>query len=398
MSAPSLSSRLAPLRPVFIAMAAAVGLTCIGMAAMSAAHPDFAAAQRKWLFVSFVAMAVCLVPHPRIIGMVTLPLMIGITALLVLLVLPGVPRWLVPVRNGTKAWINLNFMMFQPSELAKIIFVIALARYLRFRENYRTLNGLLVPFAIMFVPVILILKEPDLGTAILFPMALFGVLMAAGAKLKHLFALAGLAVVAIAINVAMIYTLPESMQLLRPHQRARIVAMVSQIRGDMRYIEDKGYQQYKAMTLVGSGQADGYGAERSATIVGQNRLPEDHNDMIFAVIVNRWGFKGALAVLSLYGVLIVSMLTMAARSKDPFARLALVGFAGLIFTQMAINIGMNIGLLPIIGITLPFVSYGGSSLVATYLMIGLAANFALQRRTILARPSFEFGHVEAALR
>ena len=379
-------------------MAAAVGLTCIGMAAMGAAHPDFAAAQRKWLFVSFLAMLVCLVPHPRVIGMATLPLMILITALLVLLVLPGVPRWLVPVRNGTRAWINLNFMMFQPSELAKIIFVIALARYLRFRENYRTLAGLLVPFAIMFVPVILILKEPDLGTAILFPMALFGVLMAAGAKLKHLFTLAGLAVVAVAINVAMIYTLPESMQLLRPHQRARIVAMVSQIRGDMRYIEDTGYQQYKAMTLVGAGKADGYGAERSAVIVGQNRLPEDHNDMIFAVIVNRWGFKGAMAVLSLYGVLIVSLLTMAARSKDPFARLALVGFAGLIFTQMAINIGMNIGLLPIIGITLPFVSYGGSSLVSTYLMIGLAANFALQRRTILARPSFEFGHVEAAMR
>ncbi len=382
--------RLLSLHPAWLGLLAAIGLTWLGITINSTAHPDYAAAQTKWLLISLVAMTICIVPDSRMIGLITVPLMIAVTALLVLLIMPGVPSGIVPVRNGTRAWINLRFMMLQPSELAKIVFILGLARYLRYRENYRTLRGLLVPFCFMFVPVLLILKEPDLGTAMLFPFALFAMLTAAGAKLRHMGTLLGLAILAVAINVAAIYTLPESMQLLRPHQRARIVSLISATRGDTHLIDSSGYQQFKAMTLVGSGKLTGYGNERSPVIVNYNKLPEDHNDMIFAVIVNRWGLLGALGTLSLYGVLVASFLLTAAKSKDPFARLACVGFAGLLFMQMAINIGMNIGLLPIIGITLPFVSYGGSSLVATFLMIGLVLNFALQRRTMLARPSFEF--------
>ncbi len=382
--------RLFTLHPAWLGLLAAIGLTWMGITVNGAAHPEYAAAQTRWLFISLVAMTICIVPDSRMIGLITVPLMVAVTLLLVLLIIPGVPSSIVPVRNATRAWINLRFMMLQPSELAKIVFILGLARYLRYRENYRTLGGLLVPFGFMFVPVLLILKEPDLGTALLFPFALFAMLTAAGAKLKHMGALLGLAVLAVALNVAAIYMLPESMQLLRPHQRARIVSLISHSQGDTRYIDGTGYQQYKSMMLAGSGRAAGYGGDRSAVIVGHNKLPEDHNDMIFAVIVNRWGLAGALGTLALYGVLVGSFLLTAARSKDPFARLACVGFAGLLFMQMAINIGMNIGLLPIIGITLPFVSYGGSSLVATFLMIGLVLNFALQRRAMLARPSFEF--------
>lgn len=390
MNHPPFWHRLLSIHPAWYGLLAAIGLTCIGIAINQTAHPEYAAAQTKWLLISIIAMAICIVPDSRLIGLVTFPLMIAVTLLLILLILPGIPAFIVPVRNGTRAWINLRFMMLQPSELAKIVFILGLARYLRFRENYRTLGGLLVPFAIMFVPVILILKEPDLGTALLFPFALFAVLTAAGAKLKHLSTLLGLAILAVALNVAAIYTLPESMQLLRPHQRDRIVSLISQARGDTRHIDGIGYQQHKAQTLIGSGQITGYGNDRSPVIVSHNKLPEDHNDMIFAVIANRWGLVGAMGTLALYAVLVLSFLLTAARSKDPFARLSAVGFAGLLFMQMAINVGMNIGLLPIIGITLPFVSYGGSSLVATFLMIGLVLNFALQRRAMLTRPSFEF--------
>jgi len=398
MTTPPLWYRFLCLHPAWYGLLAAIGLTSIGIAINHGAHPEYAAAQAKWLLISIVAMAVCIAPSSRHIGLAAFPLMIAVTFLLVLLITPGVPSFIVPVRNGIRAWINLRFMMLQPSELAKIVFILALARYLRYRENYRTLRGLLVPFGIMFVPVILVLKEPDLGTAMLFPFALFAVLTAAGAKLRHLGTLLALAVLAVAINVAAIYTLPESMQLLRPHQRARIVSLISQARGDHRHIDDTGYQQYKAMTLVGSGQAAGYGAGRSAVIVAHNKLPEAHNDMIFAVIANRWGLYGSLGTLALYAVLIGSFLLTAARSKDPFARLSVVGFAGLLFMQMAINIGMNIGLLPIVGITLPFVSYGGSSLVATFLMVGLVLNFAFERRAMLTRPSFEFArHDEEGL-
>lgn len=390
MIAPPFLSRLLRPHPVWLALAAAVGLTLMGISAIATTHPDYAATQLKWLVISLIALSVVIWPDPRLIGLACLPLAGVVTFLLLVLVIPGVPSWLVPVRNGTRAWMNLHFMMLQPSELAKIVFLLALARYMRFRENYRTLGGLLVPFGIMFVPVLLILKEPDLGTAILFPTALFAVLVAAGAKLRHLGTLAGLALLAVALMIAAIYTLPEDWQPLRAHQRDRIVATISQARGDTRYLEDKGYQQYKAVTLIGSGRATGYGRERSAMIISHNKLPEDHNDMVFAVVVNRWGLRGALAMLGLYALLIGSFIVTAARSREPFARLSIVGFAGLLFMQMAINIGMNVGLLPIIGITLPFVSYGGSSLAATFMMVGLVMNLGTQRPAMLTRPSFEF--------
>lgn len=379
------------LHPAILAASAAVALTVIGIVVNLPNHHGYAMAQLKWLVIALAAMVAFVVPQPRVIGLAAFPLAVVVLVLLLILVLPGMPRWIVPVRNGTRAWIDFKLMMFQPSEVAKIVFVLAVARYLRFRENYRTLRGLLVPFCIMFVPVMLILKQPDLGTAILFAPALFAMLVAAGAKLKHLGMLVSIALIVVVVNIAAIYLLPDNLQLLRPHQRDRIVAMISQAKGETRYIDGKGYQQHKSMTLAGSGQIFGYGEEQSARIVENNKLPEDHNDMIFAVITNRWGMAGAVVVLLLFGIMVGGFLLTAAMTKDPFARLSAVGFAGLLFVQMVINVGMNIGLLPIIGITLPFVSYGGSSLVATFLMVGLVLNFALQKRDILVRPSFEFG-------
>ncbi len=372
------------------AVLAGVALASLGICAISTAAPQHATAQLKWLLIALAVGGVCVLPHPRRVGIAAFPLMVVSVILLAVVVFPAMPRSLVPVRNGATCWINLYFMMFQPSELAKIAFVLALARYLRYRRTYRTLPGLLVPFVLMFIPVGLILKEPDLGTALIFAPALFAVLVAAGARLRHLGVLVGLGVLVIVANIVVIYTLPNSMQVLKPHQRQRIVAMISQAQGDNRYVKDIGYQQDKAMTLVGAGGALGYGAQGAATMVRFNRLPEDHNDMIFAVVVNRWGLVGGAGMIGLYVVLVGSFLMIAGQSRDPFARLATVGFAGLLFSQAAINIGMTVGLLPITGITLPFVSYGGSSLVATFAMVGLTVNFASHRAAILSRPSFEF--------
>lgn len=367
-------------------------LTWLGIEAIGTTHQGYAGAQTRWLAFSLIAMVICAAPNARLISILAFPMLLAILALLLLLVIPIMPDSIVPTRNGIRAWINLHFMMFQPSEIAKIVFVLALARYLRYKDNYRQLRGLLKPFFIMFVPVLLILRQPDLGTAIIFPLALYVMLVAAGAKLKHLGAIGALAVIVISLNVIAIYTLPDSMQLLRPHQRARIEAMVDQITGNFEHIQGKGFQQHKAMTLIGSGQADGYGRERSQDIVTLNKLPEDHNDMIFAVIVNRWGFWGAVAALGLFAAVIGFFILAAAQTKDPFARLSIVGFAGLLFFQGVINIGMNIGVMPIIGITFPFVSYGGSSLIATFMMVGLVINLSLQKPTIIMRPSFEYTH------
>lgn len=386
------------LHPGWLALITALALTGIGIMAIgtsdAANNSDTTYAQKQtmWLAISVGVMLLMLLPHPRIISVTSWWLLGTVLLLLLVIVLPFMPRSIVPVINHTKAWINLGIMNFQPSEVAKLVFVLAIAHYLQFRENHRTIRGLMIPFVIMFVPVALVLKQPDLGTAILFVPALFAMLVAAGAKLRHMGTLAAMAVLAVALNVAAIYTLPDSVQLLRPHQRMRIKSMISLIQGDDKYVNNHAYQQAKTLVAVGSGRLTGYGAERSATIIRFVKVPENHNDMIFGVIVNRWGALGGLTVLLLFLALIISFLLAAAKSKDPFARLAICGFAGLLFAQVAINVGMNIGLLPIIGITLPFVSYGGSSLLATFAMVGLVMNFASRRPAIINRPSFEFGN------
>lgn len=373
------------------ALAAALGLAWLGIAAIGTVSPEHAHVQgNRWLPVGIAALIFALIPAPRWIGHMAYPVMAVSILLLAFVIMPGVPRSIVPVRNGSTAWINLGFMSFQPSEMAKVGFVLALAWYLRYRENHRSLFGLLVPFAIMFVPVVLILKEPDLGSALLFAPTLFVMLVAAGAKLRHLGTLLGIGIAMIAINVAVVLWAPDSMQLLKGHQRARIEAMYFEWRGDDRMAQREGYQQRVAKRMVAAGGPTGYGKERAATIIDYNDLPFDYNDMIFPVIVNRWGVFGGLGVMGLYGVLVGSILLVAARSKDPFARMACVGFGGMIFTQASINIGMTVGLLPITGITLPLISYGGSSMLFTFVMVGMVVNFAARRPQMLARPSFEF--------
>lgn len=377
--------------PAWVALAAALLLTWIGIAAIDTVAPEYALIQSKrWLPVGLVAMFITLVPHPRWLGHMTYPVMAFTLALLFFVILPFAPRSLVPVINGSTAWINLGFMNFQPSEMAKVVLIMSIAWFLRYRENHRRLSGLWVPFVIMAVPLMLILKEPDLGSALLLPPTLFAILIAAGAKLRHMGAILGIGLLLIGVNVALVLWAPDSMQILKPHQRIRIEAMVYQMQGDKRMAKKEGYQQEVAMRLVAAGGIKGYGKHRATTIIEYNALPFDHNDMIFPVIVCRWGLAGATAVIGLYVVLISSMLAVAGRSKDPFARLSCVGFAGLIFTQASINIAMTLGLMPITGITLPFISYGGSSLLFTFIMVGLAMNFGARRPQLLSRPSFEF--------
>ena len=390
----------------WLALLAAVALTLIGIGAIGgSSQPGAATAQGRWLLIALGAMVVAAIPQPKLISQAAGPLLLLSLGLLVLLIVPGVPSWLVRPRHGARCWINLHFMDFQPSEIVKILFILVLAHHMRFRENYLTLTGLLGPFALMFVPVVLINLQPDLGTAILFVPALFVVLLTGGARLRHVWTLVGLGVAAVLMNVAIVAydppheraasptggRLPRFLHLLRPYQERRIAAMLWQ----QRYRPTEGHQQAVATDLVGSAGLSGYGAEQSAMLVGFTDLIYDHNDLIFAVVINRWGLLGGLVVLGLYLVLIFALFGVAMRSRDPFARLATVGFAGLIGAQAAINISMTIGLVPVIGITLPFVSYGGSSLVSSFLMIGLALNFARRRRTMLARPSFEFDNPDA---
>lgn len=373
-------------RPVLVpnvghlALLAAGAMTAMGVEAISVADADFVLPQLKFVPVALAAMMLAAVIHYRRLVPLAYPMLIVIGVMLIVLLIPGVPHSFVPVRNGARRWFNLQFMMFQPSELAKVAYVLALAAYLRFRSNYRTFRGLLAPALLTFVPMGLILKEPDLGTSLVFLPVLFAMLTAAGARLKHL----------LAVILVGLVLMPAMYPLLEPHQKDRIMAMAMQVRGDPRYRSSIGFQGYKAMTLVGAGGVSGQGEAQAKVLVDFNALPEPQNDMIFAVICVRWGLIGGLTVFGLNLLFIASGLAAAGMTKDPFARLIAVGVVTIVFTQMLVNIGMTVGVLPITGMTLPFISYGGSSLVANYLLVGLLLNVASRRPIIMANPSFEF--------
>jgi len=384
--------------PAWLSVASALALSILGLMAIRLTEPIdqpfYFNRQIVFLCIAILAAVGAAIPHPKWWRVISYPLACFVIFLLIFLLIPFVPDAIVHPRNGARRWINLIVTDFQPSELGKITLILALANYLRIRKNYRTLSGLLLPFAIILVPAMLILVEPDLGTTLIFPVALVAVLLAAGAKLWHLFTIAGLGLtIGLAIAVISLSAAahdPPSYPLLEKHQVERIQGMINQVKGDRRQADTINYQSFRAQTLVGSGGFQGLGADRARVIIEFNRLPFDHNDMIFAVVANRWGFIGGTLIIAIYAIGSLGMILVAGTTRDPFGRLVCVGFASIILSQVIVNVGMTIGLLPITGMTLPFISYGGSSLVANYIMIGMALGIALRpSRNPMQRP-FEF--------
>jgi rod shape determining protein RodA len=378
--------RIAWLNAGWLAVGGALMLSVLGITAIATTAPGLAARQIAFLCVSLLGAAAAATPHYKVLRRFSMPFMLVVLALLVFVLIPQVPETIVRPRNGARRWINLHLMDFQPSELAKIAYILALASYLRYRKNYRRFLGLLLPLAFTFIPLGLILIEPDLGTAMLFLPTLFAMLIAAGAKLRHL-----VVIIALGLSAA-----PLTYPMLEPHQKDRINALYYQLRGDDRYVQGIGLQGDRAMMLIGAGGVTGVGPLRAHDLVIHNKLPEEHNDMVFAVICCRWGLIGGVGLWGMFGLCALGGIATAAQCRDPFGRLVAVGIVAVLFAQMAINTGMTLGLLPITGMTLPFVSYGGSSLVSTWLMIGLLLNIGLRRPQFMMREAFEFEQDEDA--
>lgn len=306
-------------------------------------------------------------------------------------------------RNGAYRWIHLPGFPLQPSEFMKVAYVIALAWYLRYRKNYRRFAGLLLPFVISAVPLSLILLEPDLGTVLLMTAVLFTMLFMAGAKVKHL-------AIIVALGVA---AAPLAWSQIKGYQRLRVTAVLLQsdalrkavienpktygfLAGKRQAIEwaaSSGYQLVHSKNAVGSGGVCGYGWGDGA-YVNSSLLPDRHNDFVFAIIAHQWGFLGCLLVLGCYAVITLSGVLIASATAEPFARLLAVGILALIVTQVLINVGMTVGLMPITGMTLPFVSYGGSSLLTNFIAVALLITVSQQRPFLLATRPFEFGEEE----
>jgi rod shape determining protein RodA len=262
-------------------------------------------------------------------------------------------------------------MLLQPSELMKVVLVVALARHIRWRDDYKRLRGLVIPFAITLLPMALILRQPDLGTAILFIPILFGMLYVAGARARHLGLVVGMGLLCLPILF---------FGVLKPYQQKRILVFLGQARMDEDMRRNEGYHLDRSRIAVGSGGLAGRGLGN-----GDQRVPENETDFLFTVIAEEWGFVGSLLVLGLYATLFALLVSAAIAVKEPSGKLLIVGVTILLFVQTAVNLGMTVGLAPITGLTLPFLSYGGSSFLSLILAVGLVLNVQLHPDYAFAR-------------
>lgn len=306
---------------------------------------------------------------------------------------------LITPRNGAFRWIQLPGALVQPSEFVKLGLVVALAWYLRYRKNYRRFAGLLLPCAASLVPLALILMQPDLGTALLLAPVLFVMLFVAGARVGHL------AILVIAAAAAV----PFAWQHAPDYQRLRVTSLLLQSESLRRLVIENpekyegigtrrqalewsasaGYQLVHSKNAIGSGGLWGQGWG-NGVYVENPLLPDRHNDFIFALIAHQWGLAGSALMLLCYAVIVAAGTRIASQTTEPFARLLAAGVVTLIACQVIINVGMAVGLLPITGMTLPFVSYGGSSLLVSFVAAALLVSISQHRPYLLTRDPFVF--------
>jgi rod shape determining protein RodA len=371
--------------PVLVAVAV---LSALGVGCIWVDSPDFGFKQLIFLGVAVGLMIAIQTINYQALGRYAWGFY-GVSLLLILYTVigtkihvPGVERI-----NGACAWINFKVMSLEPSELMKISFVMALARYLRFRSSYRTIRGLIPPFLMAIVPAALILKQPDLGVACQFGPTLLAMLFVAGAKIKHI-----LLVIAMGLAFFPVFWLSGTdlplfrhmPQLVRGYQRDRVNAMFS---NDPRTLQETGFQQHHALTAIGSGGGTGKGF---GNIPVGRRIPEAHNDMVFALIGEQFGFIGSIVVLVAYIVLFAAGIEIASANKEPFGKLVALGVVSMLAAQTFLNLAVVTRLFPVTGVTLPFISYGGSSLLASFMAAGLLLNIGQNRPLVVARSSFEY--------
>jgi rod shape determining protein RodA len=270
--------------------------------------------------------------------------------------------------GGARRWLSLGPVSLQTSEFAKLALVIGLARHLHRRVGDRTLSlrSLIVPMLLVIPPALLILKQPDLGTVVVLAITAGAVLLVAGLRLRFV-------VIVLAI---MLPVVPHLWHHLKPYQQRRILTFVDPQADPL----GAGYHIIQSKIAIGSGELEGKGFLKGT----QNRLnflPEQHTDFIFAVFAEEWGFVGGCILMCLYAALLLRCFMVATRARDAFGLLLSFGLTAAIFGQVLVNVGMATGSLPVVGITLPFFSYGGSSLLACMIAIGILMNINMRRFT-----------------
>jgi rod shape determining protein RodA len=375
----TLSERLQ--RANWFLLLVAIALSVLGVLLVEvASRGEFRRAafdQIRWTVIGVAAcMLVLAVPYERLVRWRYVMYGVGLILLVAVLVI-GVGG----NESSVRRWVRVGTFKIQPSEFMKVIVVITLAGYFRYERSHRRFQGLARPFLLTFVPLLLIVKQPDLGTALLLLPVLFVLLYVAGARRSHLAIVAGIGLV-LAVSLYLV----EGP--INEYQKNRIRAFAHQGSGHPALLTKKGHQLHQSKIVVGSASALGAGLGEE----GQDAvrfLSQRHTDFIFPVLVSSFGSLGALGFLLVYLLLIGLMLRTALRVREPSGRLLAVGVATLFACQGLINMAMTVGLLPVVGMPLPFISKGGSSLLASFVALGLVLNVGADSPVEFGRGDFD---------
>jgi rod shape determining protein RodA len=281
------------------------------------------------------------------------------------------------VARGSRRAIDVGFFSFQASELGKVLLLVALSAFVVDRS--RTLHQRDTTVRVMLltlIPAGLVIIQPDLGSGLVYIVIGFAVLFIAGVSWRHFAALFALGAVAIALTL--VVAPKVGVTVLHGYQKDRLTAFLNPTDNPAK----QGYQQNQSRIAIGSGEKTGRGDR--ATQTKYNFLPEHHTDFVFAVVGERWGFAGAAFVLSMYALLIWRGLRILTIAKNLFGALIAGGIVSMLLFQVFVNVGMTIGIMPITGIPLPLLSYGGSSVLTTFLAVGLLQSIYAQGRASAA--------------
>ncbi len=282
--------------------------------------------------------------------------------------------------KGSRRWIDLGFFQFQPSELGKVLLILTLAAFIADRARDRHTDGIVLPvLGLTAIPAALVFLQPDLGSALVYGAIALTMLFIAGIPWQQMFALF---MVIVLVATAVLWALPAAgVNVLHDYQVDRLTAFLHPGEDP----SGQGFQQNQGEIAIGSGQRVGRGAD-NATQTQLNFIPEHHTDFVFAVVGESYGFAGAALVMTLYALLIWRGLRILALARDLFGALIAAGVVAILMFQVFVNVGMNVGIMPITGVTLPLMSYGGASVLATFIALGL-----LQSVSVKSRESGAFG-------
>jgi rod shape determining protein RodA len=310
--------------------------------------------QLLWAVISFAAFFVASRIDIRFLkkSNVSLGIFVGSVVLLLVVLLAG------NVVNGSKAWLSFGAFSFQPSDVVKIALIMLLAKYYSRRHvEIRRVKHVIISGLYALVPLTLIFLEPDFGSAIIIFLIWFGMTLVSGISKKHL-AVVGL-ILLTAFGGLWFFV-------FKPYQKERVINFLNPYYD----IQGSGYNAYQSRIAVGSGGLLGKGVG-FGTQSRLQYLPEYQTDFIFAAFTEEWGFIGALFLLLLFGLLMARILKVAFVGATNFETLFATGVAIMLLSHILINVGMNIGIMPVTGITLPFMSYGGSHLLVEFITLGL---------------------------